>query len=66
VDWDEPCPETAVRPHPKGMYFDYECGWCGADCSVWGEEYGFWTSKYRVPAFWDCWSCGEENETPDD
>jgi len=41
-----------------GLEFVFECGWCGADCVVWGEPVvSWWTQKYRVDDF-DCWNCG--------
>jgi hypothetical protein len=48
------------------MDFEFECGWCGADCVVWGKPRGFCTERYEVPDEWDCWRCGGLNYTPDD
>lgn len=45
------------------MNFVFECGWCGADCIVWGKPAGFWSELYRVPDEWDCWDCGGTNIT---
>jgi hypothetical protein len=45
--------------------FEFVCGWCGADCVVWGEPVvSWWTDKYRVDDEWDCWACGGTNTTP--
>lgn len=43
--------------------FVFECGWCGADCIVWGKPAGFWSELYRVPDEWDCWNCDGTNIT---
>ena len=50
------CP-TGIQGGPD-LEFVFECGWCGADCVVWGEPViSWWTQKYRVDDF-DCWNCG--------
>ncbi|MFG2540639.1 hypothetical protein ACGFU4_35915 [Streptomyces sp. NPDC048511] len=46
------------------MDFEFVCGWCGADCVVWGKPVGFWTEQYRMPADFDCWWCDGNNITP--
>jgi hypothetical protein len=44
--------------------FEFVCGWCGADCVVWGKPTGFWRELYELPDEWDCWWCDGVNTTP--
>ncbi|MEU4265631.1 hypothetical protein ACYCCF_30460 [Streptomyces argenteolus] len=46
------------------MDFAFVCGWCGADCTVWGRPTGFWRELYTLPDDWDCWLCDGNNITP--
>nr|WP_163017116.1 hypothetical protein [Streptomyces chartreusis] len=47
------------------MEFAFICGWCGAECVVWGEPVAsWWTDKYEVPDEFDCWSCGGTCTSP--
>ncbi|MFC9117707.1 hypothetical protein ACFTWN_30780 [Streptomyces sp. NPDC057092] len=47
------------------MEFVFVCGWCSTECVVWGEPVvSWWTQKYRVPDFFDCWNCGGESTSP--
>ena len=51
------CHEREER-RVAGREFVFSCGWCGADCVVWGEPVvSWWTQKYRVDDF-ECWNCG--------
>ncbi|MFH9426398.1 hypothetical protein [Streptomyces sp. NPDC017529] len=47
------------------MYFEFVCGWCGEANVLYGEQAGFWGTKYELPEEWDCWSCDGTNVTPD-
>ncbi|KPC69089.1 hypothetical protein ADL27_55015 [Streptomyces sp. NRRL F-6602] len=44
--------------------FEFVCGWCGADCVVWGKPKGFWQELFTLPSEWDCWWCDGVNVTP--
>lgn len=45
--------------------FVFVCGWCGAECVVWGEPVvSWWAQKYRVPDEFECWNCGGESTSP--
>lgn len=58
--------ETGQTPQ-KGATVDFEfvCGWCDADCIVYGQRFGFFGDKCRVPTEWECWACGGTNVTPE-
>ncbi|MEU6002823.1 hypothetical protein ABZ837_34060 [Streptomyces sp. NPDC047197] len=47
------------------MNFLFECGWCGEDNVLYGEQNGFWGATYRLPEEFDCWACGGTSTTPD-
>ncbi|MDU0300567.1 hypothetical protein, partial [Streptomyces sp. PAL114] len=43
----------------------FVCGWCSTECVVWGEPVvSWWTQKYQVPDFFECWNCGGESTSP--
>ncbi len=46
------------------MEFEYECGWWGTECIVWGEPVmSWWTQKYELPAVVECWWRGRDFTT---
>lgn len=47
------------------MNFVFVCGWCEADCVIWGKPTGFWTERYWLPDEFECWDCGGDNTIPD-
>jgi hypothetical protein len=48
----------------RGVNFLFVCGWCDAECVVWGKPTGFWRELYTLPDEWDCWWCDGTNITP--
>ena len=49
-----------------GVNFAFECGWCGADCVLWGRPVAsWWTDRFELPDEFECWrGCGGDNRTP--
>lgn len=62
--------DTGPYTHQIGegalVYFVFWCFWCGEENRLFGIPRGFWrVTHHSVDSYWDCWSCGGTNETPD-
>ncbi|MFK4070556.1 hypothetical protein [Streptomyces sp. NPDC029674] len=47
------------------MNFLFTCGWCDEDNVLYGEQAGFWGTRYTLPEEFECWWCGGTSTVPD-
>lgn len=49
----------------SSVNFSFVCGWCGAECVMWGEPVmSWWADKYELPNEFECWNCGRGQHDP--